>query len=150
MSRARTIPGSPAGLAEPTPSPTDTDETRGSPSRASRASSDARAEFRRATDEASPALAALWLEVLEGAEKEFVHEIKCRCGIRHRETFTYPDLVARAKAGEMLMNHGWGRPGLVEPERDLGGALLKDAGDLSPQERAAVLAAVRVKLGEEE
>ena len=148
MPRARTTPRTTPAASEPTPSPVDDEQSRGSRSRASQHITDARAEFRRATDEASPALAALWLEVLTGADKEFNHDVVCKCGLRHRKTFKMPDLVARAKAGEMLMNHGWGRPAQVEPERDLGEAVGKDASDLTADERAAILAAVRKRLEE--
>lgn len=111
---------------------------------------DARSEFRKVADEASPAIAAFWVEAVEGASKEYVHEVRCKCGLRHREPFTVPDIVARTKAAEMLLQYGWGRPGTAEPERDLSGSLSRPAEELSAEERRAILAAARAKIAGED
>lgn len=110
---------------------------------------DARSEFRKVADEASPAIAEFWVEAVKGAEKKHVHEIRCKCGLRHREEFSVPDIVARTKAAEMLLQYGWGRPGTAEPERDLSGSLSRPAEELSADERAAILAAAKARLTEE-
>ena len=103
-----------------------------------------RQTWREGADEASPGVLALWKETLEGANKKYVHEIKCKCGFRHREEFTIPDLKARADAAKALMEFGWGRPGTVEPERtDL---VTRDAGELTADERAQLLAEVQKRL----
>lgn len=111
---------------------------------------DARQAFRDVADEASPAIARFWVEAVEGANREFVHELVCKCGFRDRQPFTVPDIVARSKAAEMLLQYGWGRPGTAEPERDMSGLLDRPAEELSGGERAVLIALLRERLSTEE
>jgi len=105
---------------------------------------DLRQTWREEADAAAPLVRKLWMEVLEGADREIKHDIVCKCGRRHSETFKIPDLKERSAAAAKLMEFGWGRPGTAEPQQ--AGKL---AEEMSGAERRALLAEIRKRLGGE-
>lgn len=92
-------------------------------------------------------MAKFLVEAVESASREFVHEIKCKCGHRHRESFTVPDWNARTKAAETLYQMGFGRPGQVKDDSaGLSDALTRPAEELSVSERRLILRAAKERL----
>lgn len=85
-------------------------------------------------------------QIATGATKMYVHEVVCKCGLRHRESFQVEDLSARTRAADLLLQHGWGRPAPVVPEKDSSELLGKDASEMSGAERAELLALLRQQL----
>lgn len=98
-----------------------------------------RGRLREAADAFSEDVAEFFKEML-GAER--TTRASCQCG--RKFDVAVPDWTARARAIEVLLAQGYGRPGQQRDEAaDLGAALVKDASDLSADERALILEAAR-------
>jgi hypothetical protein len=100
---------------------------------------DGRGRLREAADQFSGEVAEFFAEMLK-ADK--TTRASCSCG--RKFDVSVPDWSARARAIEVLLSHGYGRPGQQRDEQaDLVGALAKDASDLSAEERSLILEAAR-------
>lgn len=89
----------------------------------------------------------VWLksfdEAILDSSKTYSHRVRCECGRTHDEPVTYPDLSARQKALQFMLERRFGRAGVQVAEQGVGALLGKPVEELSADDRRRVLEAAR-------